>query len=174
MKKNILRFYIFILVLFTFSQLGNSLAFAKSTAASISLATAATQAQAFIFPTRGYITQGYHVGHLGIDIANKQRPAVWAANNGTVIKIQQGCQEGNAYCGGSYGNYVVISHNNGFQTFYAHLQAVSVKVGDIVKQGQNIGTMGRTGSVRGSGAFLHLEISKNGQKMNPYLLLQLK
>ncbi len=115
-----------------------------------------------IKPTHGIITQGFHRGHYAYDIGNRSRPPIWAAMDGTVVKVSTGTW------GGGYGNHVVIDHGHGLQTLYAHMKYVSVKVGEHVKQGQVIGKMGRTGNVRGpTGIHLHFEVHKNGVKVNP-------
>ena len=122
----------------------------------------------FIFPTRGKITQSFHAGHYAFDIGNADRPAIWAAGNGTVVKVVSGCADVSYRCGGGYGNHVIIDHGNGLQTLYAHMTYPSVQVGDRVSQGQVIGKMGRSGNVRGrTGIHLHFEVHKNGVKQLP-------
>jgi murein DD-endopeptidase MepM/ murein hydrolase activator NlpD len=64
---------------------------------------------------------------------------------------------------GGYGQYVVISHDNGTQTLYAHMSSVSVSVGQRVFQGQVIGTLGNSG--RSTGPHVHFEV--RGAK-NPF------
>lgn len=116
----------------------------------------------FIFPTRGKITQGYHAGHYAYDIADRSKPAVWAAGAGTVVKSSVGTW------GGGYGNHVIIDHGDGVETLYAHMDTVSVNAGDVVEQGQVIGIMGNTGRVYGvTGIHLHWEVHQNGKKLNP-------
>lgn len=70
-------------------------------------------------------------------------------------------------CSSGYGNYVMIQHNDGAQTLYAHLyeNSIRVKSGDSVKQGQVLGTMGSSG--RSNGPHLHFEIRVNGSKVDP-------
>jgi len=95
-------------------------------------------------------SQSLH-GHNGIDLAG---PAigtpVLSAAKGTVILAKFG-----GYNGG-YGNYVIVSHPNGTQTLYAHLNSVSVTRGQVVSQGQKLGGMGNTG--RSTGKHLHFEV----------------
>jgi murein DD-endopeptidase MepM/ murein hydrolase activator NlpD len=62
---------------------------------------------------------------------------------------------GGAWNGG-YGNYVVIQHNNGTQTLYAHATTIYVSVGNSVTQGEQIATVGRTG--QSTGDHLHFEV----------------
>lgn len=113
-------------------------------------------------PTPGVVTSrfGPRWGryHYGIDFGgtNGVSPIV-AAASGVVEKT---------YCGSGYGNCLVVKHNNGTKTLYAHLNVIIVSSGTSVKKGQKIGTLGRTGNV--TGPHLHFEIIKaNGQKMNP-------
>ncbi len=102
-------------------------------------------------------SQGLH-GHNGIDLARVPLgTAVLASAKGTVILAKTG-----SYNGG-YGNYVIISHPNGTQTLYAHLNSISVTRGQVVSQGQKIGGMGNTG--RSTGPHLHFEV--RGAK-NPF------
>ncbi len=106
--------------------------------------------------------------HYGVDLAVDGRTghSVMASASGEVIKVVNGCRVGNINCGGRYGNYIVIKHNNGTKTIYAHLEKVYVSVGDDVSGGQKIGTLGNTG--RSTGPHLHFEIENaNGSKMKP-------
>lgn len=66
---------------------------------------------------------------------------------------------------GGYGNYVVIRHPDNAATAYAHLQRIAVRVGQRVQQGQNIGTVGSTGTATGPN--LHFEYLVKGQRTNP-------
>lgn len=108
----------------------------------------------------GYISSkmGYRWGqmHKGIDIARPSSRTIKAADNGTIV-----------YAGwdGGYGNKVVINHNNGLRTVYAHLSSISVRVGQTVSKGQKLGNMGSTGN--STGVHLHFEVYKNGKLVNP-------
>jgi murein DD-endopeptidase MepM/ murein hydrolase activator NlpD len=104
----------------------------------------------FIRPVNGgKKSQGIH-GHNGIDIASSLGTPIIAAASGKVIIAKQGGWNG------GYGNYVVISHANGMQTLYAHMNSVNVSVGQTVNQGSTLGTMGTTG--QSSGVHLHFEV----------------
>jgi len=116
----------------------------------------------FAWPTYGgYISSkmGYRWGrsHTGIDIARPSDRTIKASDNGTVESV--------VYSNSGKGNYVVINHNNGFKTVYAHLASISVKRGQTVQQNQKIGVMGSTGN--STGVHLHFEVLKNGSYVNP-------
>ncbi|MCM3609639.1 peptidoglycan DD-metalloendopeptidase family protein [Planococcus sp. MERTA32b] len=115
----------------------------------------------FVWPAQGgYISskKGPRWGreHKGIDIAQPDGFDILAADHG-VVKA--------AGADGTFGNRVIIDHGNGYETIYAHLKTIDVKVGDKVPQGTKIGVMGTTG--RSTGIHLHFEISKNGATLNP-------
>lgn len=124
----------------------------------------------YIRPVYGIVTSPYGSRkggfHYGVDIGNKRGTPIVAAASGVVIKIVNGCREGNSSCGGRYGNYITIQHSNGTKTIYAHLNTVGVSYGQNVSQGETIGTLGNTG--RSTGPHLHFEIENaNGSKMRP-------
>lgn len=99
--------------------------------------------------------------HYGIDLAAMKGTPVKSAAAGTVIQAQ--------YVPG-YGNNILIQHNKYYRTRYAHLNRMQVSVGQKIAQGQKIGTVGDTGSVRKSGrdaSHLHFEIYHNGSHVNP-------
>jgi murein DD-endopeptidase MepM/ murein hydrolase activator NlpD len=113
---------------------------------------------------RGYFTlpsSGFNWGRVhpvnGVDIANVCGTPVVAAAEGLVIPDEQ-YGEGNSGWNGGYGTFVLIEHPAGahVRTRYAHLKAALVEVGDYVKQGQQIGTMGDTGDA--AGCHVHFEV----------------
>lgn len=104
----------------------------------------------YIKPTKGVKTQGSHDKYGAMDIGNKTGTPIWAMASGKVIVAKP-----TGYNGG-YGLMVVIQHDNGTQTLYAHLSKVQVVMGQTVKQGEQIGLMGSTG--RSTGPHLHIEI----------------
>ena len=118
----------------------------------------------FIFPLSTYlkITQIYHSNHLGIDFGwhdmspayNNQ--AIVAAESGTVVECGDGY--GNTYPNKRiYGNYVIISHGDGYWTVYGHLfPGLAVTKGQHVRKGQTVGYMGNSGY--SNGQHLHFEI----------------
>jgi murein DD-endopeptidase MepM/ murein hydrolase activator NlpD len=118
-----------------------------------------------LWPTSGKITQYYRRGHYAIDIGNRSKPMIVATKGGTVITSATGWN-------GGYGNHVIIDHGDGMQTLYAHLDYLSVGVGDEVGSGDVLGRMGNSGRVYGAtGIHLHFEIRVNGIKQNPLAYL---
>ena len=99
--------------------------------------------------------------HQGIDIARPSTRSIFAADNGVVTDVGYH---------GTYGNRIIISHNNGYKTLYAHLSSTDVKVGQTVPKGSKIGVMGSTG--RSTGIHLHFEVYKNGSNINPMSVLR--
>ena len=94
--------------------------------------------------------------HDGLDIANSYNTPVYATADGIVIF--------SGYNNG-YGNQVVISHGNGYVTYYGHNARNIVSKGDFVRKGQTISYMGSTG--RSTGPHVHYTIKKNGKYVNP-------
>ena len=93
--------------------------------------------------------------HKGIDINCRYYP-VYAARAGVVA---------DAKYSSSYGYYIVIAHPQGIETWYAHLNSIEVKVGDVVQPHQRIGVSGNSGW--STGPHLHFEIRINGSPVNP-------
>ena len=123
---------------------------------------AARSSSKFTWPVRGKILSHYgaKTGGLfndGINISASQGTTVVAAENGVV-----------AYAGNEVkgmGNLIIIQHEGGWMTVYAHLNSVSVRRGARVTVGQKIGTVGQTGKV--SQPQLHFEIRKGRKAYNP-------
>lgn len=105
----------------------------------------------------GIRTQGIH-GHNGVDIAASYGTPILSAGDGYVSLVRGG----DGWNGG-YGNYVVITHEKGIQTLYAHMSEIKVTQGQRVSKGQRVGSMGSTG--RSTGVHLHFEV--RGAK-NPF------
>lgn len=116
----------------------------------------------FIWPTSGMITQYYVWYHKAIDIASGGGPAILAADSGVVVY--------SACLRYDYGCHVIIDHQNGYQTLYAHLSSLGVSVGQSVTRGGYLGVMGSTG--RSTGPHLHFEIRSGGQLLNPLSYLK--
>lgn len=105
----------------------------------------------------GKKSQGLH-GYNAVDLAAPAGTVIRASAGGKVISSIS-----NGGWNGGYGNYVIISHDNGTQTLYAHNQKNFVSIGDTVEQGQMIAKVGNTG--KSTGAHVHFEI--RGAK-NPF------
>jgi murein DD-endopeptidase MepM/ murein hydrolase activator NlpD len=69
----------------------------------------------------------------------------------------------------SFGNYVLISHHSGWQSFYGHMNSIAVRSGQAVAIGQRIGYVGTTGY--STGPHLHFSVFKAGRTMNPTVVL---
>lgn len=106
----------------------------------------------YLRPVNGVLSQGIH-GYNGVDLAAPTGTPVFASASGDVVVSKY--REGNPWFGG-YGNYIVISHDNGTQTLYGHLSKVAVGEGWRVVKGQVIGYVGSTG--RSTGPHLHFEV----------------
>lgn len=107
------------------------------------------------------ISQYYGAFHTGIDIDCEFGDPIYASEDGVVTS---------AGWNGAYGNSVKISHPSGRVTHYAHMQVISVGVGQSVGSGQYLGEMGSTG--RSSGSHLHFECLIGGRFVNPYSCVQ--
>ena len=120
----------------------------------------------FIFPVARNISSGFgwrpdpFTGrpsfHRGIDLRGSIGTPVRASKDGTVARL------GNSRV---YGQYIILTHAGGFQTLYAHLSAFSVRQGERVRQGAQIGAVGNTGM--STGPHLHFGIHRNGTWVNP-------
>ena len=115
----------------------------------------------FAWPIYGWLSQGYRDDHRAIDSAAPSSTVVTAADRGVVMLAGWNDQ--------GYGQFVVIDHNIDYITLYAHLDEIFVKEGDVVGQGQIIGTVGSTGN--STGPHLHFEIRDFGRRANPLDLL---
>jgi murein DD-endopeptidase MepM/ murein hydrolase activator NlpD len=104
----------------------------------------------------------FHKGmydHPGIDIASPRGTAVLASATGTVVDVKKSeLQAG-------YGTFIDIDHGHGFVTRYAHLETTAVRLGQRIKKGTMIGTVGSSG---GSVApHLHFEVLRKGKPVDP-------
>lgn len=98
--------------------------------------------------------------HSGIDMTARQGTPIYATGDG-VVRVAARNPEGLS----GYGIVVEIDHGFGFQTLYAHMNSVTVKKGQKVKRGEQIGTVGSSGM--SSGSHLHYEVILNGKKVDP-------
>lgn len=111
----------------------------------------------FIWPASGNVTQYPTWYHNALDIANSAAPDILAADSGTVI-LADCVRYG-------YGCHIVVDHNNGYRTLYAHLSRFYVAAGQNIVRGQSIAQMGSTG--RSTGTHLHFEIREGDKLLNP-------
>jgi len=95
--------------------------------------------------------------HAGLDFTADEGTEVYATGDGRIEAVDSKLS--------GYGHHVVIQHGFGFETLYAHLSKVVVKPGEKVIRGQVIGYVGNSGT--STGAHLHYEVIKNGEKMDP-------
>lgn len=117
----------------------------------------AASAIALQWPATGQLIGKFNgSSNKGIDIAGKAGDPVRAAASGTVAYAGKGIR--------AYGNLLIIKHGNDYLTAYAHNQMLLVKEGQTVKVGQQIATLGRSGSTRD---MLHFELRRQGKAIDP-------
>jgi len=112
-------------------------------------------------PLNGVLAQGFNGLHRGIDILAPYDTPIRPIADGQVVEVNFGRL--------GWGNTVVIAHNYGLQSRYAHLNEIKVIVGDKINQGQALGTVGLTGWTTGS--HLHLEVYQLGRVIDPLTIL---
>lgn len=124
-------------------------------------ASAPSQSFAGYLPVSGRISSrfGYRGGefHKGLDIAAGTGTDVHAFADGEVVF--------SGWDNGGYGYLVIVAHNNGYETYYAHNSKLIVKAGQTVTRGQVISKVGNTGNSDGS--HCHFEIRRKGSPVNP-------
>ena len=113
------------------------------------------------YPYKGWMSSKYGPrrgrSHQGVDLPLKTGDPIYAAFDGKVRY--------SSFSSSGYGNLVIIRHNNGLETYYAHLSERLVEANDWVVAGQQIGKGGSTG--RSSGPHLHFEVRYKGQSFDP-------
>jgi lipoprotein NlpD len=133
-------------------------------AAPASFRAAPEKAGKLLWPLRGVLYSRYGVRqgqrHDGIDIAAPEGASIGAAAAGTVLYA--GSQSG-------YGSIVILRHDGGLLTLYAHASAILVRQGDRVRGGQPIARVGKSG--RTSGPHLHFEVREGTRPRNPLFYL---
>lgn len=139
------------------SQKTSSAGFVNPTTASNSVVTSGYGGRNAVKTSTGYSS----TDHDGIDIGgtggNLNGQAADSIGGGKVTEV--------GYDENGYGNYVVVDHGNGYTSLYGHLQKATVKQGDTVSAGQQVGVIGSTGS--STAPHLHLRVHKNGQSIDP-------
>lgn len=113
------------------------------------------------FGTRSDPFTGRPQHHNGIDLAGKEGAEVIAVAAGVVTWA------GERY---GYGNLVEINHGNGHVTRYGHSKDILVQVGEAVRKGQAVATIGSTG--RSTGPHVHFEVMRNGRHVDPLTYIQ--
>lgn len=98
--------------------------------------------------------------HKGLDLLAQVGTPVYAAKSGKVVSATQNK---------GMGKYIIIRHRDNYITIYGHLSNIFVRKGDNLRQGQVIGSVGKTGNARAVGMLphLHFEIRKNGVPQDP-------
>ncbi|MFQ6102437.1 MAG: M23 family metallopeptidase [Anaerolineae bacterium] len=99
-------------------------------------------------------------GHIGLDIAARMWDPIVAAADGVVVFAEWG---------GGYGNLVIVEHDDGWRSYYAHLSEIVVEVGQEVRQGGLLGGAGTTGY--STGPHLHFELRYQGRPVDPHIYL---
>lgn len=109
----------------------------------------------FVWPAEGKIVRGFDAGRKGIDIAGVSGQPVMSVGDGTVLyaKNMRG-----------YGNLVIVDHNEGLVSAYAHNKTILVREGQTVTRGQRIAEMGDTDA---DSVKLHFEIRQLGKPVDP-------
>ena len=102
---------------------------------------------------RNPVTGVGYESHTGMDMAGPQGTPIYSTGTGTVHQVTRSS--------GGYGNSIIIQHEYGYFTLFAHLTSINVRKGEQVYRGQRIGTMGRTG--RTTGSHLHYEVRMNNK-----------
>jgi murein DD-endopeptidase MepM/ murein hydrolase activator NlpD len=120
----------------------------------------------FIWPVRGHVVEGYGTSRNGtqndgINIAARVGAPVYAAAAGEVVYV------GNELRG--YGNLVLIKHENGYLTAYAHNSAILVHKGERVTRGQTIARVGATGEVGEPQLHFEIRVGRNPVDPSQYL-----
>lgn len=98
--------------------------------------------------------------HTGLDIAAPLGTKIRAAYAGTVKTVGEDDRSG---------KYIILTHKEGFETFYCHCSKIIAEKGAVLRQGETVALVGSTGW--STGPHLHFEIRKNGERMNPKQVL---
>lgn len=108
-------------------------------------------------PVEGVLSQGYAFFHQAIDLAAPLGTAIYPVAQGKVSAIHLETW--------GYGHFLIVDHENGYQSLYAHLNEISVQVGDEVGKTTILGDIGLTGMT--TGPHLHLEVYAPEGRQNP-------
>jgi len=99
-------------------------------------------------------------GHIGLDIAARMWDPIVAVADGVVVFAEWG---------GGYGNLVIVEHDDGWRSYYAHLTEIVVENGQGLRQGELVGGAGTTGY--STGPHLHFELRYGGRPVDPHIHL---
>jgi murein DD-endopeptidase MepM/ murein hydrolase activator NlpD len=117
--------------------------------------------QRLSWPTAGGLSSGFGMRgrrfHSGVDISGERGTPITAAADGVVIFSGRSLD--------GYGNAVMLDHGDGLITLYAHNERNLVRVGERVRRGQIVASMGNTG--RASGIHVHFEVHQDGRPVDP-------
>lgn len=141
---------VFILTLGSFLVLPNALSQVQ-----------AQETAQFALPHTGYMSTFFSSYHPGIDLATDLGTAVHPINSGSVAEVY--------YDKFAYGHHVIVTHAQGYKSLYGHLDKIFVKKGQAVDLTTVLGQVGLTGHT--SGPHTHLEITRDGQYINPAVVL---
>ncbi|UCG44297.1 MAG: M23 family metallopeptidase [candidate division WOR-3 bacterium] len=111
---------------------------------------------------RYVVSRGFDTTHRGIDLAAQSGAPVRASADAIVV--------GHGF-DSVFGNYVLLRHMQGYETYYGHLQRTRVAIQDTIRAGQAIGTVGSSG--RSSAPHLHFEVIDNGRHVDPTIIFRL-
>ena len=117
----------------------------------------------FAWPGEGRISQGMTAGHRGLDIVADAGDPIRAVRAGRVVAAG-----GDPCC--VYGHHVIVEHDEGWSSLYAHLSTVAVSASDLVEQGQILGLAGDSG--KADGVHLHFELLRSGAPVDPLSYLE--
>jgi len=112
-------------------------------------------------PLQGVLGQGYHAFHRAIDILAPIGTEIRPIAKGKVIEVSLGRI--------GWGNTVVVEHEMGLKSRYAHMREIKVIEGEVIEEDYVLGTVGMTGWT--TGPHLHLEIYQNGKTIDPQSVL---
>ena len=132
----------------------------ETTTASVPVKPAAANGK-FRWPVSGTVITDFADSRSGINIAALEGTAVRAAEGGQVIYTGSAVED--------FGNLILIKHDNGYVTAYAHLKDITVAKGETIDRGDAIGSIGMTGGV--SRPQLHFELRKGATPVDPMPLL---
>ncbi|GHV68370.1 hypothetical protein AGMMS49928_07690 [Spirochaetia bacterium] len=120
----------------------------------------------FIYPIRGRLTSPFGWRNDPFTGVRRYHTAIdMAASTGTPVKAAMDGKVEVAGYSATFGKYIILKHDNGYQSMYAHLSEASVNQGASVRQGSKIGEVGSTGY--STGPHLHFAVYKNGRAVNP-------